>query len=144
MAEANVKPKELYLDENVKISKGLPSDMIRLCNSCTDLNKRMEENLKMSHKAYEAFEKQSKNTNNNINNGNNIEWNFKDDLCLKHLETMRTHEQQMVMFQDEKIALLESTVETFESYIEKITKDLEQFDKILQPNQIKLPFPKKK
>eukprot|EP01084_Bolivina_argentea_P149594 261307_1 len=141
MAEG--KPKELYLDENVKILKELPNDMIRLCNSYTDLNKRMEENLKMSHNAFKDFENESM-AKDNVNNENNMEWSLQDDLCLKHLQTMRKCEEHMVMFQDEKIALLEINVKSFETYIGKITKDLEEFQKILQPNQLQLPFPNKK
>mmetsp|Transcript_40926 Transcript_40926/g.36109 ORF Transcript_40926/g.36109 Transcript_40926/m.36109 type:complete len:141 (-) Transcript_40926:183-605(-) len=139
MAEANTPKEQLYLEENVKIIKELPHDLIRLCCSYQQLNNKFEEKFKLNQTEYQSFQNQSMNDNNN--NGG---WNINDNQCLKHLENMRKYETEMLMYQDEKIELFDKNIDSLESYINKITKDLNKFEKMLQPNMIKLPFPNKK
>eukprot|EP01083_Nonionella_stella_P172985 595251_1 len=146
MAEANSKERQLYLEENVKLLKQLPNDLIRLSNSYQELNRNFEENLKMADNSFKAFENQSKIQHSDIlmNEIKNAKWTSKDELCLKNLQQMRKYEEEMMMFQEEKTVLLQQNIQTLESYMSKIRKDLSEFQKVLQPNQIKLPFPKKK
>eukprot|EP00484_Ammonia_sp_Unknown_P028473 CAMPEP_0197033052 /NCGR_PEP_ID=MMETSP1384-20130603/11563_1 /TAXON_ID=29189 /ORGANISM="Ammonia sp." /LENGTH=143 /DNA_ID=CAMNT_0042462799 /DNA_START=27 /DNA_END=458 /DNA_ORIENTATION=+ len=139
MAEANTKHKELYLEENVKRIKELPHDLIRLCTSYEHLNEQFETNFTNAHGSFLAFQSQAMNSNEE-NSNNKDGQNMKDDLCLKHLQEMRECEQDMMMFQDEKLELLQENIDSLEAYIAKITKDLNEFKKILQPNMIKLPF----
>ena len=62
MADANSKDilKELYLEENVKLMKQLPNDIIRSITSVEMLNDRFKENFKSAHNAFSAFQNQSK------------------------------------------------------------------------------------
>ena len=141
MAEANTKHTKVYLEENVKRIKLLPHDMVRLCSSYEILNKKYEENVRSSHDAFQALKDE---TMKEENKENMNEWTLRDDECFKHLNKMRKCEDDMMMFQDEKIALLTQNITNIESLITKMTKDLNQFEKILQPNMIKLPYPNKK
>lgn len=59
MAEANTKHKQLYLQENVKIIKELPHDLIRLCSSYQHLNDKFEENFIKTQQAFKSFENYS-------------------------------------------------------------------------------------
>ena len=61
------------------------------------------------------------------NNDDNNEWSAKEDLCLKNLKQMRKSEEDMLMFQDEKIALIEQNIKYLEAYISKMSKDLDHF-----------------
>eukprot|EP01083_Nonionella_stella_P166040 553949_1 len=132
---ANTPHTGLYLDDNVKMVTGLPSALIRLSNSYQDLNKKFEHNSKMSQDTFQTFQIQSSNIK------NTQKWTSKDDLCTKTLQQMRKYESDMMMFQDEKVALLKENIQSLEAYIAKMSKDLNEFQKVLQPNMIKLPSP---
>eukprot|EP00483_Globobulimina_turgida_P008751 UN08769 len=136
LTTANSKQYKLYLDENVKIMAELPGTLVRLSDSYIDLNKKFEDKLNMAHDSFKAFENETKKSNKK-----SPQWTATDDLCFKNLEEMRKNEEDMVMFQDEKISLIQENLKSMESYITKISKDLDEFQKLLQPNMIKLPFP---
>ena len=136
MAEANKKQQALFFDANVKAVGRLPNDMIRATRSLEHLNRMFEENCKMAHNSCVAFSTQSAGKKEDDADA----WTATADLCLENLKQMRQCEEDMMMFQDEKIAMLEANIESLESYILRITDDLEQFQALLQPNMIKLAF----
>ena len=153
MSKANTKNESvLYLDANVKAVKLLSLDLVRFGKSYETLNGKFETNLKMADSSCSAFQTQSiahqkdqnsKSTESKSKEADNA-WTAADDLCLKNLMQMRECEENMMMYQDEKVALLQAHIGSLEAYICKMTSDLDEFKQLLQPNMISLPFPDRK
>ena len=132
----------------MKSVKRLPTEMIRVSDSYQSLDEKFEERFKMAQSASMSFEHQStgRNTTHSHSTTSSLapKWTFEDEKCLQHLLEMRKYEDEMMMFQDEKIELLRTNIESLESYVTKMTRDLNEFRSLLQPNLIKLPFPRDK
>ena len=156
MAAANRKNESvLFLDTNVKAVKLLAMDLVRFGKSYETLNGKFETNLKMADSSCSAFQTQSiaHQKEQNLKSKKNQKeeskddadaWTAADDLCLKNLSQMRECEENMMMYQDEKVALLQAHIGSLEAYICKMTSDLDEFKQLLQPNMISLPFPDRK
>lgn len=146
------KDKPLFLEENVKLIKTLPSDMIRLCNAYEVLNEKFETSFKSSVNSTQEFFKcaETKSNANDIKNvlksnnklaEKNLEKKEWEEQCLSHLGDVRKYEHECMMFSDEKIALLDENIANLQNYINKIQKDSNLFEQLLQPNMIKLSYP---
>mmetsp|Transcript_51891 Transcript_51891/g.85914 ORF Transcript_51891/g.85914 Transcript_51891/m.85914 type:complete len:148 (+) Transcript_51891:113-556(+) len=145
MAEANTKDKRLYLEENVKRIKQLPHDIVRVCSSYDVLNQKCEQDFENAHQLFTTFQNQTQSAMTiDDDNNNDLEWTSMDSECLANLQKMRECEENMMMFQEEKIELLHQHIGSLDTLIGKMAKDLRDFQKKLQPNMIKLPFPNSK
>lgn len=159
MAQAHQKEEPLFFDVNVKaVARQLPNDLIRSTKSLEALNEKFERNWKMAQQCADAFENQAmraavemekekaKDKDEKDAQDKSVaaaSWSSSDSLCLSNLERMRQCESEMAMFEDEKLALLDSTIDGLQGFVHKISADLERFEAVLQPNMIKLAFPAK-
>merc|ERR1719273_2275262 len=127
MASANTRQaNQLYLEENMNSIKCLPAELARTGKSYQMLNDRFESEFKVAHSACMNFEMQTSAASRTSARTAlaPTQWTFDDDLRLQQLSEMRKCEEAMMVFQDEKIALLGANIECLEAYISKMTRDL--------------------
>merc|ERR1719273_3105505 len=127
MASSNTRQaNQLYLEENMNSIKYLPAELARTGKTYQVLNDRFESEFKVAHSACMNFQRQANDASRNTARSSlaPTQWTFDDDLCLQQLSEMRKCEEAMMVFQDEKIALLGANIECLEAYISKMTRDL--------------------